>query len=357
MQTGLIQKLKLLRAMPWYHRDYLFRMNLSWHAPWITNAYEAYLRYKWAAVPEAKEEQSMDPARCFVVGTPNVRVGIGHTLSEYAAGVVWSQGTGATYAHCPLPESWEEMLNLSASTIGVIDLMQRGIRRYKLPRMASHPNELDFDSIRRKFITLTSQQPTLFILGDGQNAYNQADVSDHFKVRYQAHPNYKDRIDHRIPGKVNVSVHIRRSREEDRYSSELREPTSEASRSRYLPMQYFLDLARIIEDVLGSERVHFNVYSQGDTDAFSCFMQLESCRLYIDTDPLDTFHCLTLSDVLITSPSSFSFNAGMICDGLKIAHYPWWHDIPKEAGWLRIHKQPIEHENEIRTELMKLADL
>ena len=44
---------------------------------------------------------------------------------------------------------------------------------------------------------------------------------------------------------------------------------------------------------------------------------------------------MVVADILILSPSSFSYKAGIISRGIKIAKYPWWHEIPNNSEWLR----------------------
>jgi hypothetical protein len=56
-----------------------------------------------------------------------------------------------------------------------------------------------------------------------------------------------------------------------------------------------------------------------------------------------------LADILITSPSAFSYMAGILCNGLKLANYPWWHDIPERDDWIRVEES---HERSMLSETL-----
>ena len=340
MKTSFLKKLQLLWALPSHYRGYLSRVNLSWHLPWLTDNYQKRLLQRWEAIPEAEADADLSALDCLVTAVPNIRAGIGHTLSEYIAGRIWARKTGARYAHCAMAEPWEAMLHFAGEGPSLTELKKRGVRCYKMPRLPSHPDELDFDSIRRKWVTLTRRGPVCIILGDGQNAYDQAYASKELRELYKAAPDYGQRLNLRVDGKINVSVHVRRRNKADMLNPSVHDENSAAYKARYLEGDYFLQLCRIIEQALGPDRVHFNLFSQGEEDAFAEFKELADIRFCLDTDQYETFHNLTLSDILIVSPSSFSFKAGMLCDGLKLAKYPWWHEIPEDEEWVRIGDTP-----------------
>ena len=103
--------------------------------------------------------------------------------------------------------------------------------------------------------------------------------------------------------------------------------------TRFLDLDYFLGLCQKIERTLGADSVQFNVFGQGEQKDYEPFKHLQLC---LDSDAYESFYNLTLADILITSPSAFSYMAGMLCEGLKLANYPWWHDIPERDDWIRV---------------------
>jgi hypothetical protein len=315
-------------------------MFLAHRFPKIIKFYSKKLMRRWERV-EPSEDLSV-LRRCYVTSIPNIRVGIGHTLSEYITGRIWSQKTGLGFAHCQLAEPWESMLHFQGEAPTLRELKKAGIKTFKMPRMSNRPEDVDFDLIRRKWATIARKEPVCFVLGDGQNAHDIAYPSQELRQLYRSHPDFEKRLNLRVEGKVNVSVHVRRRNQADMLNPSVHDENSEAYKARYLEGDYFLSLCRIIEEAMGADQVHFNLFSQGDPAAFSEFSELKNLRLCLDTDQYETFHNLTLSDILIVSPSSFSFKAGMLCPGLKLAKYPWWHEIPDDDEWVRVGEQPID---------------
>ena len=77
-----------------------------------------------------------------------------------------------------------------------------------------------------------------------------------------------------------------------------------------------------------------HIFSQGNIVDFREFEKLENVVYHLDEDEYQTFHSMIVADILILSPSSFSYFAGLISKGLKIAKYPWLHEIPEDSEWI-----------------------
>ena len=161
--------------------------------------------------------------------------------------------------------------------------------------------------------------------------------------------------DWRTPDKINVSVHVRRRNAEDMSNSTVHDPNGAAYKARYRDSEFFIQTCRTIENVLGPDNLHFNIFSQGETNAFSDFKALKNSTLFLNEDVCETFHNIVLGDLLVLSPSSFSFKAGMISKGLKIAAEPWWHYIPDNQEWCRLQNEDRESEKKIRSFLKNLT--
>lgn len=330
--------LKAFKESPVDYWSSFIRMYFFYRLPRLAEWYQARLLRRWQKV---KPSGNLSALRsCYVTSIPNVRVGIGHTLSESITGRIWAQKTGVTYVHCSLLEPWESLLHFKGGAPTLRKLKKSRIKIYKMPRMSSRPEELDMEIIKQKWARLAQEEPVCFVLGDGQNAYDIAYPSKELRRLYRSHPEFEKRLDLRVHSKINVSIHVRRRNKVDMLNTAVHDENSEAFKARYLNSDYFLSLCQIIEEALGPDCVQFNLFSQGKPAAFENFQGLKNLRLYLDTDPCETFHNLTLSDILILSPSSFSFKAGMICPGLKLAKHPWWHEIPVDPEWIRVGEQP-----------------
>lgn len=330
---------KAFKEAPVDYWGYFLRMYISHRWPQVMKFYLKMLNRRWDKVKPADDLSRLN--HCYVTAIPNTRAGIGHTLSEYITGRIWAHKAGVTYAHCQLVEPWESIMHFQGDAPTLRELKKRGIKTFKMPRHPSDPEKLDYKEITAKWASLAKEGPVCFVLGDGQNAYDIAYPSRELRQLYRSHPDFEKRLDVRVKDKINVSVHVRRRNQADMLNPSVHDVNSPAYRARYLEGDYFLSLCRIIEEVLGADEVQFNLFSQGDPEAFSDFKVLKNLRLCLETDQYETFHNLTLSDILIVSPSSFSFKAGMLCPGLKFAKYPWWHEVPEDDEWIRVGEDPL----------------
>jgi hypothetical protein len=123
---------------------------------------------------------------------------------------------------------------------------------------------------------------------------------------------------------LNVAVHIRRENPIDRGSAGERATT---------PNSYYLNIMNRIRKKYANKKVLFHIYSQGNQTNFKEFKN-EDTVLYLDHDLIESFFGMVSADVLVMSPSSFSYAAAMISDG-EIYYKPFWH-VPKKS-WI-IHK-------------------
>jgi len=122
-------------------------------------------------------------------------------------------------------------------------------------------------------------------------------------------------------GKINVAIHIRRENPIDRGMAGERATT---------PNLYYLNIINHIRNKYADKNMQFHIYSQGNQSNFKEFKN-EDTTLYLDHDLIETFFGMVSADILITSPSSFSYVAALISDG-EIYYKPFWH-APKKS-WI-----------------------
>ena len=78
------------------------------------------------------------------------------------------------------------------------------------------------------------------------------------------------------------------------------------------------------------KEIMFHVYSQGDLKNF-IDLENQDVKFYINYDIIETFKGLVAANVLVISPSSFSYTAALLSDG-EIYYKPFWHN-PKN-NWI-----------------------
>lgn len=122
-------------------------------------------------------------------------------------------------------------------------------------------------------------------------------------------------------GKFNVAVHIRRENHIDNGLAGERATT---------PNSYYLKIMNYIRETHTEKDILFHIYSQGDINDFSDLDNID-VLFYINYDMFKTFIEFVSADILVISPSSFSYVAALISDG-KIYYKNFWHN-PKK-NWI-----------------------
>lgn len=144
---------------------------------------------------------------------------------------------------------------------------------------------------------------------------------------FRANKNIKDYFD---DTKLNIAVHLRR-------------PNAHDSRTAgaNVPDTVFLNIINQLRLLYGSKNPLFHIYSQGNPENFKVY-EAEDTVLHLNESIEKTFTSLVLADILVTSPSSFSYVAGLLSKGI-VYHIPFWHSpLPHWISIDRLLKQKIE---------------
>jgi hypothetical protein len=126
----------------------------------------------------------------------------------------------------------------------------------------------------------------------------------------------------------HLAVHIRRPNCDDTRPNGGEEYTNE----------YYIKSLLAIRETYLKDKIQYHIYSQGHEDKFADFTNHEiiggDVMLHVNDSNEDTYLGMTLSDILITSASSYSYSAAFFCDGdiyyTKFWHNPcsWWKTLP-----------------------------
>tara|TARA_Y100000590_G_scaffold81735_1_gene90927 strand:- start:719 stop:1438 length:720 start_codon:yes stop_codon:yes gene_type:complete len=110
--------------------------------------------------------------------------------------------------------------------------------------------------------------------------------------------------------KMNIAVHVRRMNVRDH-------------RPQPTPDSYFIKIINEIRSKYKHKSLQFHIYSQGDRADYKIYENIDT-MIYLDTSCEDTFQGLVAADILVTSPSSFSYAAALLSDG-EIYYKTFWH--------------------------------
>ena len=127
--------------------------------------------------------------------------------------------------------------------------------------------------------------------------------------------------DHFKNNKINIAVHIRRENVGDMGKAEERATT---------PNSYYLNIMNEIRTrYMGADKeLLFHIYSQGNVENFK-ELEKEDVEFHLDEYALTSFVGLVAADILVISPSSFSYVAAFLSDGVIYAK-PFWHRLKRD---------------------------
>lgn len=129
--------------------------------------------------------------------------------------------------------------------------------------------------------------------------------------------------------KINIAVHIRRENIADNGKAEERVTTTN---------NYYLDVMNGIRQKYQNRNLLFHIYSQGNIGQFQELVA-KDVSFHLNEDIIQTFMGMVSANILIISPSSFSYSAALISDG-EIYYKPFWHK-PRSNWYRYIQRNPI----------------
>lgn len=149
---------------------------------------------------------------------------------------------------------------------------------------------------------------------------NKACASEHMDFIKKCFWQNKDRDVYKN-NKKNIAIHIRRENSHD---------LGQAGERITTPDAYYLSIIEIIRKKYNNTNLHFHIYSQGNIENFKIY-EANDTIMHINEEIEKTFVELVGADILVTSPSSFSYVAALLSDG-EIYYKNFWC-IPR-SSWI-----------------------
>ncbi len=89
------------------------------------------------------------------------------------------------------------------------------------------------------------------------------------------------------------------------------------------PDDFYMKIINKLRQIYSSKNPLFHIFSQGKDEKFKSFIA-DDIVLHLD-EPLErTFCALVFADILVTSPSSFGYSAGLLSENI-VYYAPFWH--------------------------------
>jgi hypothetical protein len=269
--------------------------------------------------------------RRFLAAIPHQFCGIGHSFCEWNTARQWSGRLGMEFVNVPLASPWAVFLGFGAQAPVWHDL--RRLPRLRIVRLpyADWSGSADaFGNTRRIIETVRSPDPLLFVLADGQNEFDHTVNTAQLRQEFLDHGDWRVIPDHRVPGRLNVAVHIRRG---DVAAMKARGDGN--WNERFLGLDWFERvMASIVAEQQDGAVPVFHLYSQGTPADFIDFGSGLDVVYHLNVDDRETLFNMIQAEMLVMSPSGFSYLAAILSTGRKIARVPWWHHLPEAEGWL-----------------------
>ena len=307
---------------------------------WFYPSYWYYLLNKYFRIFEVKEDSNHQNQNnfthyltCIIPHHP----GIGHQLACWNTALIFSLKYNLKFVHYPLSLKWENFLGFGDGELNYFEVANnQSIKVVNLPRIRriDEKDNLGHDTLTGIINSERCHSKNiLFQLDINHFAYDQTSTAEIIRNKYWK-AREKNPIDIYLrKDRLNIACHIRRG---DILNIN---DKSEEFKNRWLGNEYFIKIIQKIKSVLTNRDIDIHLFSQGDIADFSDFKKLGNVLYHLDEDVHQTFHGMVISDILILSPSSFSYKAGMISKAIKIAKYPWWHEIPENYEWLRSNEE------------------
>ena len=312
---------------------------------WIYPSYWRYFLNRALDIGGARHRNKVcrnQTVHCITSVAPGA--GIGHQLACWNTALIFSLRYNLNFVHHPLHSSgndnWENFLEFGEGELSHCSVVgDNSVKIVNLPRIWRIDREdIDGHRIFERIVEserLNASRKILFQLNSDHFAYDQTVTSEVLRKKYW-NARAKNPIDSVYrEDKLNIACHVRRG---DIVREKTKEQDFENLENRWLDNMYFINVINNINEILNEHTVDIHVFSQGSIAEFSEFEELKNVTYHLDLDACLTFHHMATSNILILSPSSFSYKAGMISTGIKIARYPWWHEIPEDSEWIRSSK-------------------
>lgn len=184
----------------------------------------------------------------------------------------------------------------------------------------------------RKFIEANNGEKIIFEAAQDQWYGDQYGIMDDLSQKFfNAKSREKDKLKF-LEGNFNIAVHVRRAVIIDGVVSPEDDATKDA---RWLSNDYYeTALRNVLSCIKTSKPISIYIFSTSSESEFLEFEKYGDVHFCSDMDEYSSFIHLAKSDLLITSKSSFSYKAGLISKGIKVAPENFWHGYPKIDSWI-----------------------
>lgn len=274
---------------------------------------------------------------------------IGHQVSSWISGYLWSQDLGLPFVADELSKNSSGLFSfpnkffpnrkkiktvyLPATTDErnpTSHLLLSGIIEYSKRRW---PNKilrfrLSLDQARWDQTPASSVIRSSLLMGSHGFAFNKLEQSE---TKY-------------------IAIHVRRPA----FTGDI---SPESQPNRWINLEWYSNVIADLKKVKELECLPIRLYALGDESEFESFCSNWGVELHINGDRDQDFIELAAAELLIAAPSSFSFTAGLASNGAVAARAPWWHNVPNKGRWIQISEEGSVSQSDVSRALAYSANL
>ena len=285
-----------------------------------------------------KKKPNTENQTVYLTQKSHLTSGIGVNFENIYSGFCTAIELGVEYAYSPLPnETLNQMLAMGEGVVKVQDLLAQGYHKVRLPYF-SWEKEEEVELIK-KMIQVYQGEKVVFYLEDQQlmpsriSAKYRGLLANRFwnaTIREQDPNIYSSDA-------VHIAIHIRRG-----HVGEL--TVKPGLEEWWLDNSYY---TQVIEQIKArpeykDKKVELFIISEGEKDLFTDIEEyaqkahMEVHYILNETIAASWLYMIK-AEVLLTGPSSFSYNAALFYRGLKVSPQSRFY-YPKESDWLVAEK-------------------
>lgn len=279
---------------------------------------------------QAPLEKAAENREIYLTCVPHPTTGFGDRFSEWNAGLIVARRLKLPFLNAGIGCPWDDELGISGRFPDAAEFLRR-IRPkiIHLPLVEWHDRSEAVEEISALAATAIGRsEPTVIFLADGQNLHRQHDDAHELRAMYWGRAGNASVASPTNGRTIRIAVHVRRG--------DVTLRTLDWRKRHMLEIPWFEAVLRAVVEGLGDRKFSVEIHSQGEPDSLKTLGHFGETSFLLDRDPIWTFHQMASADILVISPSGFSFAAGLMNHGLKLARYPWWHEIPMTKDWVRI---------------------
>ncbi len=244
-------------------------------------------------------------------------------MATWIAGYTLAQRYGLALLPAAIDRRWAQHLNLDAH-YGTP--APDGAKRIRLPSISG-----DWDTaglaLLDAIVMRSRAQPAVFVLAYDQHWWDMRPAEKALRVAY-----WRGR-DHSATELANgrLSIHVRRG--------DIREMVGTAAGDQaWMDSEWFATVARrCVEDRLedGCALKQIEVCSQEFDPSLDRDLRALGLPVgwILSDDPIEAFRSLASAEILLGSPSGFSYLAGMVNRGTVVMPEHFWHPLPANDHW------------------------